>query len=137
MNARLRLDRTYGCIWELLGALCEDEAAAIPAEHEEDFELLVRYFDNNAYRCDYDHYYARGFQLGSGAMESLHRTGAQLRLKLAGARWLASTSQAIANLRMLALVDRWDEFWRHEGLADLLRAAFGGPSGRTTLEATA
>jgi len=134
--AQPRPNREYGSIWEVLGVLYEDEAAAIPAEFREDFEQMLGYFENNAYRGDYHRYYARGFQLGSGAMESLHRTGAQQRLKLAGARWLASTSQAIANLRMLDLVGRWDEFWRHPALTDLLRAAFGGPSGRTTAEAT-
>ena len=117
-------ERAYGSLWEVVGALYEDEAADIPDEFDEDFERMLGYFEHNAYRGDYRSYYARGFQIGSGAMESLHRTGAQLRLKLAGARWLPSTSQAITNLRMLDLVGRWDEFWQHDGLAGLLRSAF-------------
>ena len=61
-------------------------------------------------------------------MESLHRTAAQQRLKLAGARWLPDTARAVVNLRLLDLVGRWDEFWRHEGLADVLRTAFAVPA---------
>lgn len=117
--------REYGCIYAVLGALYEDEAPNIPPEHTEDFEGLLTYLENNADRGDYHVYHARGWPLGSGAMESLHRTGAQMRLKLAGARWLPETAQAIVNLRMLDLVGRWDEFWSHEGLTDLLRQAFG------------
>lgn len=58
-------------------------------------------------------------------MESLHRTAAQQRLKLAGARWLPEAAQAIVNLRLLAPVGRWDESWSHDGLTDVLRTAFG------------
>lgn len=124
-KAPSRRDKAYGSIYELLGALYEDEAEAIPDKFAEEFELMLSYFENNAYRGDYDRYHARGFQLGSGAMESLHRTAAQQRLKLAGARWLPETAQAVVNLRLLDLVGRWDEFWGHEGLTDVLRNAFG------------
>ena len=44
-------------------------------------------------------------------MESLHRTGSQVRLKRAGAHWTADVAQAILNLRMLSLSERWNEFW--------------------------
>ncbi|MEZ4473281.1 MAG: hypothetical protein R3F60_21340 [bacterium] len=50
-------------------------------------------------RGDYDACRQRGFQLGSGAMESLHRTAAQARLKLAGARWTTRASLASVNLK--------------------------------------
>ena len=53
---------------------------------------------------------------------------------LAGARWLPATAQAIVNLRLLALVDRWDEFWRHDGLTDRLRTAFAVPAGQAVEE---
>jgi hypothetical protein len=68
---------------------------------------------------------ARGMQIGSGAMESLHRTGSQLRLKLPGARWRPVAAQALLNLRALELSGRWDEFWSHDGLSQLLDDALG------------
>ena len=49
-------------------------------------------------------------QVGSGAMESLHRIASQGRLKVAGARWRAHTARAVLNTRMLLLAERWDEF---------------------------
>ena len=115
----------FGSIWELQDALIEAEAELVnSADDREAFTDILRYVGNNAYRGEYVTYRQRGFQIGSGAMESLHRTAAQMRLKLPGARWLESTSQALVNLRLLDLVGRWDEFWRHDDLNDLLREAF-------------
>jgi hypothetical protein len=92
--------------------------------YEDDRDDLVDYLKNNAYRMDYRRYRALGYQIGSGAMESLHRTGSQKRLKIPGARWLPETSQALFDLRMLYLCGRWEEFWHQEGLRDKLVEAF-------------
>lgn len=62
-------------------------------------------------RFAYPHFRRRGIQIGSGAMESLHRTGSQMRLKLPGAKWLPETSRAIFNVRMMRLTGKWDQFW--------------------------
>ena len=85
---------------------------------------LIDYLENNAYRMNYLLYRSRGYQLGSGAMESLHRSGSQIRLKLPGLKSLPETSQAIFNLRMLDLCDRWDEFWQQPGFYDQLVEVF-------------
>ena len=74
-------------------------------------EDLDEYITKNMYRSDYASYRARGFQIGSGAMESFHRTGSQERLKRAGARWLPETLEAMFRLRMLEIVGRWNEWW--------------------------
>jgi len=92
--------------------------------HEDDRDKLVGYLEHNAYRMDYRPYRALGYQIGSGAMESLHRTGSQKRLKIPGARWLPETSQALFDLRMLYLCGRWEEFWHQPGLHDKLVEAF-------------
>ena len=88
----------------------------------------LRYISNNAHRMDYARYIQEGYQVGSGAMESLHRVGSQIRLKRSGSGWLPETAQAIFNLRMMALVDRWDEFWSQPDLTDKLVMAFDGES---------
>jgi len=49
----------------------------------------IAYVERNLYRLDYGELRTRGFQIGSGAMESLHRTGSQVRLKRAGCHWTA------------------------------------------------
>ena len=88
------------------------------------FANVVRYVETNAHRMDYARYIKDGYQIGSGAMESLHRVDSQLRLKRSGSGWLPETAKAIFNMRMMALAGRWDEFWNQPGLADQLVTAF-------------
>jgi len=95
-------------------------------KHLEAHETLVNYFDWNMYRMDYVRYRSRGYQIGSGAMESLHRTASQMRLKIPGGRWLEETSEAIFNLRMMAMVGKWHAFWHQPGMTGKLVDAFGG-----------
>ena len=71
----------------------------------------IGYVERNLFRLDYGDLRTRGFQIGSGAMESLHRTASQVRLKRAGCHWTEEASQAILNLRMLGLSGRWKEYW--------------------------
>jgi hypothetical protein len=63
-------------------------------------------------------------QIGSGAMESLHRVASQVRLKVAGARWTADKAIAVLNLRLMLLADRWHDFWKHPDLTSTLADAF-------------
>lgn len=92
--------------------------------HEDDRDKLVGYLEHNAYRMNYRNYKACGYQIGSGAMESFHRTGSQKRLKIPGARWLSETSQALFNFRMLYLCGRWEEFWHQPSLYHRLIEVF-------------
>lgn len=92
--------------------------------HKEALEDLTKYLAANTHRVDYPEYRTRGFQIGSGAMESMHKTGSQQRLKIPGARWLEQTAQAIFNLRMMRFVGNWGAFWSSSGLTALLQSAF-------------
>jgi len=105
----------------LLALLAEGE---IPETLKEDHTKIVNSIEKNADRIDYERWRLRGYQIGSGAMESLHRTGSQTRLKVAGIRCLPETSQAVFNLRMLRLSGRWDEFWTQPTLTAQLVAGF-------------
>jgi hypothetical protein len=77
---------------------------------------------NNQDRIAYTTYLAQGYQIGSGAMESLHRTGSQHRLKLPGASWLPHTSQAIFNIRMMRMAGNEEHFWNQPDLEPRLGA---------------
>lgn len=99
----------------------------VPAEHQTAQNKLLYYVSQNADRMDYPQYRARGIQVGSGAMESFHRIASQMRLKLAGARWLPENAIAIMNARMMMLADRWADFWNSPNLTQRLQAAFGIP----------
>lgn len=85
---------------------------------------LIGYVAANVDRIDYSAYRARGMQIGSGAMESLHRVASQMRLKLAGARWTAEQAIAVLNLRLMLLAERWTDYWQHPDLTSTLTAAF-------------
>lgn len=88
------------------------------------FNRLLSFVRRNLPRLDYGDLRRRGAQIGSGAMESLHRTGSQVRLKRAGCRWTPAVAQAILHLRMLALSGRWNEYWGQPDLA--AQVAAGG-----------
>ena len=100
-------------------------AYQVDKRHQATHDAFIERLEANKARMDYLGARARGMQIGSGAMESLHRTGSQLRLKLPGARWRPVAAQALLNLRALELSGRWDEFWSHDGLAQLLDDALG------------
>jgi len=102
------------------------QGMVLDGEHESARDALVRYIRNNAYRMDYASYIQHGYQIGSGAMESLHPVASQHRLKRSGPGWRPEAAQAIFNLRMLDLVGRWHEFWCHSDIDKTLEVAFSG-----------
>lgn len=60
---------------------------------------LVRYYTNNAERMEYDHFRARGYPIGTGAVESAHRHVLQTRMKRAGQHWALRNARRMARLR--------------------------------------
>ena len=95
----------------------------VPKKYEEAHNDLLRYISENTDRMDYPAFRARGMQIGSGAMESLHRIASQMRLKLAGSRWLPESALAVLRTRMMLLADRWETFWRRSDLNQQLAQA--------------
>ena len=72
--------------------------------------LLINYYTNNAYRMDYKRYKNVGAGLiGSGAIESAHRTVVQKRMKQSGQRWSNQGAQNMLNLRVLSMNKQWDK----------------------------
>lgn len=111
----------------LVGILDAVKVQSVAAVEDVD-KVRDRLF-NNVLRMDYVRYLRCGYQIGSGAMESMHRSGSQSRTKLPGARWLRSTSQAVFNVRMMQLVGKWDDFWGRQNLTVELRRAFSDRPG--------
>jgi hypothetical protein len=123
-HRRRRLPQT-GCGRRLLVEVQRMRVHATTEAARERLDQLVAYILRNLERMEYAQLRQRGFCIGSGAMESLHRSGSQDRLKRAGARWTASAAQAILNLRMVALSGRWQPFWDQPDLAARVAAAGG------------
>jgi hypothetical protein len=66
---------------------------------------------------DYDAFRAEGLPIGSGEVESAHRTIPQKRLKLPGAWWRPDNINPMLALRVLRRNEWWNDFWREEPIA--------------------
>jgi hypothetical protein len=69
---------------------------------------LLSYLKSNESRMDYGEYITQGMLIGSGAIESAHRTVLQERLKKAGQRWSKKGLQKLINIRVLNKSGHWD-----------------------------
>ena len=76
-------------------------------------QATVRYFTNQVHRMDYPTYRAKGWQIGSGPVESACKRVVGQRLKGAGMRWGEGGADAVCRLRALFVSETgpWDAFW--------------------------
>ncbi len=72
----------------------------------------IHYFEANKERMHYDQFRARGYPIGSGAVESACKRLIAARIKEAGMIWTQQGAQAILALRAELLSNRWDEAWQ-------------------------
>ena len=70
-----------------------------------------KYLKNRESYLDYAAAREEGLPIGSGEVESAHRSILQDRLKLSGAWWLLKTATGVAHLRVLRANQRWHEIW--------------------------
>lgn len=76
-------------------------------------DSVCQYLEANRDRMDYAGYQKRGLLIGSGAIESAHRTVVQKRLKRSGQRWSVAGAQHVLNLRTCFMSDRWELVRKH------------------------
>lgn len=70
---------------------------------------LISYYQTNSNRMDYKKYKQIGCGIiGSGAIESAHRTVVQNRMKQSGQRWSSIGAQNMLNLRVTYMNEKWD-----------------------------
>jgi hypothetical protein len=70
---------------------------------------ILTYYENNKPRMKYKTYRAKGLLIGSGPIESAHRTVIQKRLKQSGQRWTIKGAQFVANLRVANMSGLWEK----------------------------
>jgi len=106
------IDEQRDCLLksELQTVLCAIQALTIEAQLR---DSIREYLSKNAYRMDYLAYRQRGLLIGSGAIESAHRTVVQKRLKRAGQRWTIPGAQQVINLRVCQMSQRWNLVRNH------------------------
>lgn len=80
------------------------------------YEEVLGYLRNNVMRMDYPRYLAKGWLIGSGAVESACKTVVAQRLKLAGMRWREPGTDAVCHLRALykSEASQWKWFWQQK-----------------------
>lgn len=61
---------------------------------------------------DYAGARARGLPIGSGEIESGHRSVIQKRLKIAGAWWLEASAEKMLALRTTRANQEWESYWK-------------------------
>jgi hypothetical protein len=70
-----------------------------------------QYLEHRLGYLDYAGALSRGLPIGSGEVESGHRSVIQARLKLSGAWWKEETAENMLALRTLRANDDWDSYW--------------------------
>lgn len=76
-----------------------------------DLETKVNYLRKREQQMQYPLYQQLGWPLGSGSVESSHKSVVQARLKGAGMRWERSHVNPMLALRTQVCHDRWEEAW--------------------------
>jgi Uncharacterised protein family (UPF0236) len=73
-------------------------------------QQLIDYYESNKERMDYKRYRQIGCGIiGSGAIESAHRTVVQKRMKQSGQRWSIQGAQNMLNLRVVNKNHQWNK----------------------------
>ena len=77
---------------------------------EKDKIKIINYYQNNKARMKYKQYRHIGCGIiGSGAIESAHRTVIQKRMKLSGQRWSINGAKNMLRLRVISMNRQWAE----------------------------
>lgn len=72
---------------------------------------VAGYLDKFKSSVNYGEFEKKGYPIGAGEGESLHRTLSQKRMKLPGAWWSESNVNPMLALRVVRHNNWWDEFW--------------------------
>lgn len=110
-------DKTIGNIWakEQERLLKESQVAdvirniiTLAGKNDKEAQKLIDYYQGNKQRMDYREYKKIGAGIiGSGAIESAHRTVIQKRMKLSGQRWSKQGAQNMLHLRTCSMNEQW------------------------------
>lgn len=93
---------------DVLKNIGQAAATAATDAAQESAASLISYYKSNRDRLDYARYRELGCGLiGSGAIESGHRTVIQKRMKRSGQRWSESGAQHMLNLRVVNQNKQW------------------------------
>lgn len=75
----------------------------------------VRYLENRREQLDYQGALRAGLPIGSGEIESGHRSVIQERLKISGAWWAEENARKMLALRVARANGEWHAYWQQQG----------------------
>lgn len=73
-----------------------------------------QYFNNRRDQLHYDDALKNNLPIGSGEVESGHRSVLQARLKKPGAWWVTSNAEKMAQLKVIQSNGHWSDFWEKQ-----------------------
>lgn len=86
-------------------------------EEEAPVRAALRYLENREDQLNYKEALEGGLPIGSGTIESGHKHVLQVRLKKAGAAWLAENLESMARLRCAKANGTWESYWNTESMS--------------------
>lgn len=86
-------------------------------------ESCLRYIKNRPGQFEYEKIRNKELPVGSGKVESTHRSLMQKRLKKPGTWWLKSNADKMADLRTLRGNGKWGLLWQVKSNADAIKLA--------------
>lgn len=96
---------------EVLGELAPKIEPAVVKDEEAPIRACFRYLNNRQDQLDYQSALAAGLPIGSGEIESGHRSVIQERLKISGAWWRAENAEKMLALRVTRANGEWQSYW--------------------------
>lgn len=102
---------------EVLAELAPRVEPPTVAEVDAPVRACFRYLDNRKDQVNYRSAIEAGLPIGSGEIESSHRSVIQERLKISGAWWLRENAQRMLALRVARANEEWETYWRQLGQA--------------------
>jgi hypothetical protein len=97
----------------LLAELTKLDRGEMDEQTQAEHDQVLTYFGNHVGRMNYPEYLRRGWQIGSGSVESACKNVLNHRLSMGGMRWGEAGGDAVAHLRALVCsdADQWDAYW--------------------------
>ena len=80
-------------------------------DHVCEAELCYNYMIRRLNQFNYQEAIASDLPIGSGKIESGHKSVLQSRLKIPGAAWLAENASAMSSVRVLKANGNFDNYW--------------------------
>ena len=117
----LEIDKKERVKWveERIRKISDGEVEVIIKELEEQHKKntisrvkrLIGYLTRFSDALNYNRFKEKGYPIGSGEIESAHKSIPQKRLKIPGASWLPESINPMLALRILRANNWWKEFW--------------------------